>query len=429
MAFATPYTDVGPVDVVVVRDLLTDIHTLVHSNGTTEFGKVKGGTPLGKITATSKVRPCGHTFAQAGALAAIDVDDASCFFVGDLVDVISEDGVLGEVTIDGDGAGTADIDLESKSADGLAHTTQLASPTLGVLGTIASIDADGGGTSLLRLESIDADGLAHTIELVNPAGAHDLEGSSVIDLVTGVEAVVITLAHSGAALTSTVAEVLGCINASSQKLRAFAHAVTYVGGNVAAAVASTPLAGGVEAPADKTLRASSTLSAADVETLVVTLGLNAAGTALASTVNEVIGCINASSQKQEARLAAAGVGTNTAAAVAATPLAGGLAVGGKLATGSLVSVVDKTSSPNVITIAGAVTVVTGDHVQLADGAETAIGILVDETSTWTNSQDEDGASVHADKSVRVLKMGAVDESLCTGIDTQIKADLPTIAWL
>ncbi len=414
---STVISGVGPVNAPFRKIGYEDTFQLVKYNGTTYFNKVACGTVMGKITSTGKVRPCAKTYAQGNTGVAYNVDDADNFYIGDTIDVISTLGVKGSVTIVADGGGNR-IDLQSITADGLAHAIVLASPTLGVLGTV-TINADGAGNEIDLVSEI-ADGLAHTITLVNPAGASDLIGASTIAAATGIESVVITLSHSGAALTATINQVIACINANSKCMRAYLHAGDN-GAATAAAVGATPLAGGVAAPADKHLRGKSSLAAAtDLETLTVSLGLNAAGTALASTVAEVITCINATSQKMEARLHTGDVGSSAAIAVGSTPLAGGLAAGGKLLTGATVTGVDKTASPNTITTASAITLVNDDVVQVTDGSATAIGILSEDYHTFTGDVDANGTAVHEDANVRIVREGVAIASALTGYAAELQ---------
>lgn len=44
--------------------------TIVKDNGTTGFGEILAGTPMGKVTASGKFRPCGKAVVSAGATSA-----------------------------------------------------------------------------------------------------------------------------------------------------------------------------------------------------------------------------------------------------------------------------------------------------------------------------------------------------------------------
>ena len=400
---------------------------MAEDNGTTDFGRIEAGTTMGEVTATGLVRPCGRTEIHTGATSAtLSVDDASNFYVGDTVDVLSTTGVLGTVTIDGDGATTADIDVQGKAYDGLNHTIALTSPTLGVIGYKLDITASGAGDGI-DVYSLEADGKAHTVTLVDPGGNDkDLQGEST--LASDVETLVISLATGGAgAISSTVQDVIDEINASSQKVWAELHSGDN-GAATAIAVAIQTLANGVAAPADKDLKVEETFAATtDTAAVNVTLGLNAAGTALASTVNEVIGAINTST-KLEARLASGGTGTNTAAAVSATALAGEVAAGGALVSGSTVSAVDKTSSPNTITIGSSITTVADDEVIVDDGCDTCVGLLWKDANTATGEVDADGDAIHSEVGCHIVKRGVAIESACTGVDADLKADIPNVIF-
>lgn len=293
--------------------LIGDLHTvrsgiLAASNGTTNFGLVRGGTPLGEITASKKLRPCGKTTAN-GAQASVNqvaVNETKGFRTSDVVDVLSTLGVEGTAVLDGDGASGADIEIESSTADGIAHA----------------------------------------IQIVNPGADHDLQ-------------------------------------------------------------------------------AAVTLSAAGLATVVVTLEY--ASAAIQSTVDEVIAEINASAgQWIEARLASGGTGSNTAAAVASTPLAGGIAPGGTIATGRTVSGITPDTD---MTLSGAAfTVADGDKVQLNNGAQTAVGYMYDVfgVSTANHIDHSTGAAVATDMPVQYFRNGDVREAGLPFTNALIKADLSDV---
>lgn len=116
-----------------------------------------------------------------------------------------------------------------------------APPAAGTLGTV-TLDGDGAGTADIDVSSVWKDGIAHKIVIVNPGIASALLGTS--SVVAGVETVTITLAHSGAAITSTVTQVIAKIVATGTLITAVDGGG--VGANTAAAVAETPLAGGAD---------------------------------------------------------------------------------------------------------------------------------------------------------------------------------------
>lgn len=66
----------------------TDIgYTVAAGNGVTNFGLLPGGTPLGLVTATGLVRPCGKSTcdgAQIG-VTVVTVHEAANFYIGDEV--------------------------------------------------------------------------------------------------------------------------------------------------------------------------------------------------------------------------------------------------------------------------------------------------------------------------------------------------------
>lgn len=172
----------------------------------TDYGRTLAGAPLCVDTVSGLLRPMGNTLvAGAGPAAAVPVDEADGFHIGDIITLRSTLGRTGTVTIDGDGAGTADIVLTSRTNDGLAHV----------------------------------------VNIVNPADAthNEIYAGSNTDPVTGIETVTIRLANgAGPAITSPVNDVIDSINAASRHVTAVL-AAGGVGANIAQAVAGT-LAGG-----------------------------------------------------------------------------------------------------------------------------------------------------------------------------------------
>ncbi len=507
--------------------------TMASGNGTGNFDVTKGGTALGKVTATGLVRPCATTNVD-GAQATVNtvtVDETGGFLTGDVGSIYSALGVQASVTIDGDAASTADIDMtDAGQMDGLAHRIILSDPG-GVLGTVlldgdgaaganfsvtnksentlahatvvvdpggtlgvsATIDGDGAAGAPFTITSILSDGLAHAIIVVDPgannqtlsswtaiaagvetttvlletggAGAIASTVSEVIgaynaaskvgiaastggapgntavaigstamagavaggnpaifgasNIAAGVETVSITLAHVAGAITSTVADVISEFNATSQTCIALA-----VGGapaNTAAAIGSTAIAGGVAGDTD--LQASSIIAAATgIETLTITL--EHSGGAIQSTVNEVIGEINSGSHLMEAALAAGGVGTNTAAAVASTPLAGGIAAAGAIASARTITVA---SATQLTLSGGAFSVAADDVVNIDNGADTAIGILRVSNDSY-EGRDATGTAIHTEKGIQYIDEGSVDESQLALVNAAIKTDLSNVTF-
>lgn len=72
--------------------------TMVVGNGTTNFGQVKSGTPMGKITSSGKIRPCAKVTVNGAQSSVNELEMASVehFYVGDVVTVYD---VSGDTTI------------------------------------------------------------------------------------------------------------------------------------------------------------------------------------------------------------------------------------------------------------------------------------------------------------------------------------------
>lgn len=285
--------------------------TLASGNGTTGFGTVEAGTVLGKITSSGKLRPCPKALVSSGASSSTGVTVGAAaskpFFVGDSLTITRPTGTKGTATLTVSGAGTPDlIDIESATADGLAHTVALVDPSAN-------------------------DQELFTTVTVNPS--------------TGVATIVVSHSTGGAgAITTTVAQVLAQLQ-----------------------------------------------SAAVRQYIVATEGDDYSG-------------------------------SNTAIAVASTPLAGGVAAGGTVSSSNAITAVNK--STGVITVTSAVTTVAGDIVRTADGSQTAVGILDKATSTLDNQQTQaTGTETHRDQSIAYSCSGFYTEAQLVGLNAQTLADL------
>lgn len=73
---------------------------VIKSNGTTVFGVIKSGVPLGKITASGKYRPCGKQLVNGAqvAVTTIAMLKTDGFFVGDVVTVWDTSGAVALAT-------------------------------------------------------------------------------------------------------------------------------------------------------------------------------------------------------------------------------------------------------------------------------------------------------------------------------------------
>lgn len=74
----------------------TDFGVTVQSgNGTTYYGELPGGTPIGIIAASGLARPCGKTTVKTtgAALTTVEVNEGNNFFIGDVVEFL--DGATG----------------------------------------------------------------------------------------------------------------------------------------------------------------------------------------------------------------------------------------------------------------------------------------------------------------------------------------------
>jgi hypothetical protein len=188
----SPFIEINSKDVRTMDDA---------SAGGTAFGLVQDGTVMGEITASKKVRPCGNTEVTLGQTSGtIKVDDATNFFVGDLIDYVSAGG----------------------------------------RGSLAwSVN---GGTAVVTLTGRNKDGLAHAFILTDPSG-NDKALSVGVTESGNVRTVNVSLATGGAgAITSTAAQVAAAINAAVGDI---VTAVASGDSNPVIAKSSTPLAGGI----------------------------------------------------------------------------------------------------------------------------------------------------------------------------------------
>ena len=396
--------------------------TLEENNGTNNFEVVQGATALGEITASGKLRPCAVTRVDGAqpAVNLVDVDETGGFLTGDVGSINSTLGVQGSVTIDGDGATTADIDMtDAGQMDGLAHIIIIEDPG-GTLGVSATIDGDGAAGAPFTITSLLSDGLAHAIIVVDP-GANDQTLSAWTAIAAGVETTTVLLeTGGGGAIASTVAEVIGAYNAASKV--GIAASTGGAPGNTAVAIGSTAMAGAVAGGNPQIYGSSVIAAATGIETLTIVLEQSSG--ALQSTVNEVIAEINASSHLQIAALAAGGVGGNTAAAVASTPLAGAIAVGGAIASARTITV---TSATELTFSGGAFTVAADDQVTIDNGADTCVGFSVYSLDTYVG-RTAAGVNVNAETHVSYVDKGAVLEANLNLVNDDIKADLPLISF-
>jgi len=153
-------------------------YTFAADNGTTNFGEVKNGTPLG-LDSDSKARPCGNGgvngVVAASATVIMEDGEAANFYAADDVQLVS---------------------------------------TLGVAGTGTMTDLTAGGDDI-ALEGITNNSLAHTVTLVDPAADKEEITVSIVwagDPENSVATIVATLGYSSAAIDSTIQELANAIN-------------------------------------------------------------------------------------------------------------------------------------------------------------------------------------------------------------------------
>ncbi|MDP3940609.1 MAG: hypothetical protein Q8R92_21050 [Deltaproteobacteria bacterium] len=218
--------------------------TVAKDNGTTGFGQVLAGTPMGRITATGKYRPCAkQAISQGATAAALPVSDAACFYVGDAVDVISTLGVVGSVNLVAS-AGDDTIEVVGRSRDGLAHTVALADPGANdaALGQTVTRAANGVATIQISLATGGDGSISSTVVQViaelNRGEAGSLVYASLADgddgtaTTTAVDAAALAggLAPGGTLLTnSTVSAVAKAANPNTVTV---GSQITVVSGDV-----------------------------------------------------------------------------------------------------------------------------------------------------------------------------------------------------
>lgn len=388
--------------------------TIVKDNGTTGFGAILAGTPMGKVTASGKFRPCGKGVVSAGATSAtiaLGTDNGQNFYVGDSVNVYSTLGVLGAVTMDATGGET--IVITGKTRDGLAHTLALVDPSLGGQSLSQSVSVNpstGVATIAINLATAQPtltivccgsaetivvtskNGKLHAVALVDPSANDQALAQDVVFDANGVGTIRILLAtNGGGTITSTVAQVLAELNSDVSGSIVTCALGTAEGDETAIAVASAPLA----------------------------------GDAITSTITQVLAEINSGEASRYVGAALGSAeGDETAIAVAASPLAGGLAPGAALLSASTISALNKSANPNTITVGSSITVVSGDTVQLANGAQNAVGLLYESNSTYDAKASEIAqASTYRDASGEICQVGLFTQSKIVGYNTFILADL------
>jgi hypothetical protein len=174
---------------------------MLGGNGTTPFGRILAGTLLEYVddSGSKKVRPM--ILQQIGAIATLatfDVDDASNVYAGDGVNFAADGDLFGAATL-----------------------------TVG----------DSGATVTFTGKEAGRD---YTIEIDDPGGA-----SALLVAVTEGDPthIVVTLAHSGAAITSTVQDVINLINDSDATPYLSAALASGLGTELGIDVAETDLVG------------------------------------------------------------------------------------------------------------------------------------------------------------------------------------------
>jgi hypothetical protein len=251
---------------------------IAKSNGTTNFDQVLGGTPLGRITASGKYRPCLKA-PLAGAIAGANSGDvgagnAPLIFDADVIDIISKAGVKGAVTmadLDGVGASGESIDLEGLALDGIPHRVTLVDPggasqafsvdsdyddATGIRTITISLETDGGSLSLTTIReiidaindeggdavraSLAAGATDTTVVVVGSAGNYDLAGGAAPGgaLATGrnvsnVNKATGTFDFDGAAVTAAAGDVVQASDGSENAKGALYDSIQTLGQEVA----------------------------------------------------------------------------------------------------------------------------------------------------------------------------------------------------
>jgi len=171
---------------------------------------------------------------------------------------------------------------------------------------------------------------------------------------------------------------------------------------------------------DQLIRVEVTV-AAGVYTIKVYLATGGAG-AITSKPADVVAALNAA--VGHIMVATNSANTTAVTAVAAQTLAGGIAEGALLLNGVAITGVDKTSSQQTITTGTSIASETGCYVRLDNGAETAIGLIVNDANSYLGMVDEDGTPITSEPAVSICMRGVVDESLLpVALSAAQKADL------
>lgn len=273
---------------------------LASGNGTTNFGEIEAGTVMGQIgdggSDDGKIRPfpLAKITNAVSAGVAVETADASAFYVGDTVSVLSADGVEDAVTI---AAGDNPSNL----------TVQAVTP----------------GDSRIKVKLTDPSANSQPLKITITDDGADV----LLDVSLATD--------GGGSITSTVQEVADILTGT--------------------ALVTCPT---IETAAD------------------------------------------------------------LAQAVAATALTGGVAVGGAIASARTVSAVDKTSSPNTVTVSGAnFDTEIGDYIHL-DDMTLVEGVLEDHVDTVRRIS---GTDIAEEKRVAVGLGGYVTEAQLVGLSDALKA--------
>lgn len=164
---------------------------------------------------------------------------------------------------------------------------------------------------------------------------------------------------------------------------------------------------------------------AERKTMAVSNGTTNFGRVVAGTV---MGQVTATGEVRPcARTAATATATSATQTVADTSnfyVGDAIYIGGSDSGETVASITNATT----LVLSGSVAVNDGDEISLGDGAQTAIGILSHDVTTWLPDVDGTGAAQHADQSCEVVTDGVVDESECTGLDSHLKGDLNGITF-
>lgn len=147
------------------------------------------------------------------------------------------------------------------------------------------------------------------------------------------------------------------------------------------------------------------------------------GGAITSTVTQVIAEINRGvSGTLVTAVLAGGSGSATAIAVAAQTLAGGIATGAAISSSNVVTAVDRVGL--TVTVTSSLSAVSGDIVRLADGSQTAIGILEEGVTTLDSVQTAaTGTPTYADQACTWSYRGDFYQAQLVGYTSATATDL------